>query len=157
MTHPERIKALREDRDKRQADIAAILNRSREGYTHLETGDVRFTVNDIIKLSLYYKVSADYILGFTNKSRRAYEVSQNPVDFVLRLRELRKSNKKKQIEIAKVINKSQQGYAHLENGDARFSVDDLIALCQYYNISADYILGFTDEMRELPKDGNPFK
>ncbi len=55
------------------------------------------------------------------------------------------------------IKRRRQGYTLLETGDVRFTVDDIIKLCQYYNISADYIFGFTDEITELPKDGNPLE
>lgn len=73
------------------------------------------------------------------------------MNYVNRIRALREDNDLKQREIAKILNKSQQGYAHLENGLARFTIDDLITLCRYYNVSADYILGFTNERKPLPK------
>lgn len=68
-----------------------------------------------------------------------------------RIKALREDNDKKQKEIAIVLKKSQQGYAHIENEQARLSIDDLITLCRYYDISADYILGFTDQTKPLPK------
>lgn len=68
-----------------------------------------------------------------------------------RIKALREDNDKKQKEIAIVLKKSQQGYAHLENEQARLSIDDLITLCRYYDVSADYILGFTDQIKPLPK------
>lgn len=68
-----------------------------------------------------------------------------------RIKALREDNDKKQKEIAIVLKKSQQGYAHIENEKARLSIDDLITLCRYYDISADYILGFTDQIKPLPK------
>ena len=69
-----------------------------------------------------------------------------------RIRALREDRDKKQKEIAVVLKKSQQGYAHLENEQARLSIDDLITLCRYYNVSADYILGFTETPIPLPKN-----
>ena len=72
------------------------------------------------------------------------------MNYVTRLRELREDRDFKQSEIGKIINKSQQGYAHLENGKARFTIDDLIKLCIFYGVSADYILGLPDNL-EYPK------
>lgn len=73
------------------------------------------------------------------------------MDYVERIISLREDKDKKQSDLAKVLNKSQPGYAHLENRRARFSVDDIIALCKYYNVSADYLLGLTDNYKSLPK------
>lgn len=71
--------------------------------------------------------------------------------YIERIRALREDNDLKQKDIAIILKKSQQGYAHLENEQARLSIDDLITLCRYYNISADYVLGFTDKQKPLPK------
>ena len=73
------------------------------------------------------------------------------MNYVNRIRALREDNDIKQKEIGKILNKSQQGYAHLENGVSRFTVEDIITLCRYYNVSPEYILGFTNEQKPLPK------
>ena len=58
-----------------------------------------------------------------------------------RMRELREDNDLTQLQVAKVINKSQQGYNHIETGRAELKIDDLIKLCDFYNVSADYFIG----------------
>ena len=68
------------------------------------------------------------------------------IDYVERIRTLREDNDRSQKEVAKELNKSQQGYAHLENRKARFTVEDIIQLSKYYEVSTDYILlGKKDE------------
>ena len=62
-----------------------------------------------------------------------------------RMRALREDRDYTQREVAKVINKSQQGYSHIEEGRAELKIDDLIKLCKYYGVSADYFVGLTDE------------
>lgn len=69
------------------------------------------------------------------------------MNYINRLRALREDNDLKQSEVCKILNKSQQGYAHLENGKARFTIDDLIKLCLYYGVSADYILGLPENLK----------
>lgn len=59
----DRLKALREDRDLKQKDIAKVLNKSQQGYAHLENRKAKFTIEDIIKLANFYNVTIDYILG----------------------------------------------------------------------------------------------
>ena len=58
-----------------------------------------------------------------------------------RMRSLREDNDLTQKEIGAIINKSQQGYSHIEDGRAELKIDDLIRLCDFYNVSADYFIG----------------
>jgi len=67
------------------------------------------------------------------------------VDYRRRLREIREDRDLTQAEIGQVIHKSQQGYSHIENGRAELRIEDLVLLCQYYQVSADYLIGLTDE------------
>lgn len=62
-----------------------------------------------------------------------------------RLRNLREDSDLTQSELGKLLNKSQQGYNHIEAGRAELKIDDLIKLCKFYNLSADYIIGLTDQ------------
>ena len=59
----ERIRALREDKDLSQSDIAKMLNISQSTYSRYENGNLDIPTEILISLSKYYKVSVDYILG----------------------------------------------------------------------------------------------
>lgn len=61
------------------------------------------------------------------------------------MRSLREDNDITQAQIAKIINKSQQGYNHIETGRAELKIEDLIKLCDFYNVSADYFIGRKDK------------
>ena len=61
-----------------------------------------------------------------------------------RIKNVREDRDLTQAEIGKILNKSQQGYNHIETGRAELKIDDLIKLCQFYNLSADYIIGLID-------------
>ena len=63
----------------------------------------------------------------------------------MRLKELREDRDLTQREVAKVIQKSQQGYSHIEEGRAELKIEDLIRLCRFYKVSADYFIGLTDK------------
>ena len=67
MDYRERMRALREDRDLTQQQIAKILNKSQQGYNHIETGRAELKIDDLIKLCDYYHVSADYMIGRKDK------------------------------------------------------------------------------------------
>lgn len=66
------------------------------------------------------------------------------MDYRQRLRNIREDRDLSQAEVGKVLNKSQQGYSHIENGRAELKIDDLIALCRFYNLSADYVIGISN-------------
>ena len=61
------------------------------------------------------------------------------------MRNLREDRDLTQKELGKIINKSQQGYSHIEDGRAELKIDDLIKLCKFYGVSADYFIGISDE------------
>lgn len=62
-----------------------------------------------------------------------------------RMRDLREDNDLTQKEVGAVINKSQQGYSHIEEGRAELRIDDMVALCKFYKVSADYFVGLSDD------------
>ena len=63
------------------------------------------------------------------------------MDYRERMRNLREDRDLSQAELGKIINKSQQGYNHIETGRAELKIDDLIKLCDFYGVSADYLIG----------------
>lgn len=73
------------------------------------------------------------------------------MSYRLRLRNLREDKDLTQTQVGKIINKSQQGYNHIETGRAELKIEDLARLCKFYNVSADYIIGICDEFKPLKK------
>ncbi len=67
VTYRERMRGLREDRDLTQQQVARIINKSQQGYNHIETGRAELKIDDLIKLCDFYKVSADYFIGRKDK------------------------------------------------------------------------------------------
>ena len=60
-----RIKDLREDRDLTQKELSQYLHCSQQVYSNYELGQRDIPTDILIKLSLFYNVSVDYILGLT--------------------------------------------------------------------------------------------
>ena len=61
------IRELREDRDLKQADIAAILQTTQQVYSRYENGINQLPIQHLKKLCQFYQVSADYILGLSSE------------------------------------------------------------------------------------------
>lgn len=62
-----RIRALREDHDMNQTQLAKILGMSQTGYSKYETGENDIPTQILIKLADYYGTSVDYLLGRADK------------------------------------------------------------------------------------------
>ena len=66
MSYSERIRELREDCDKTQAEIAALLKVGQRTYCDYELGKTRIPVDSLIILAKFYHVSMDYICGISD-------------------------------------------------------------------------------------------
>ena len=64
--YAQRIRELRIDHDKSQAQIALILGTSKNQVGKYERGEQEMPIKHLLTLCEYYKVSADYILGLPN-------------------------------------------------------------------------------------------
>ena len=68
-----RLRDLREDADKSQKAIAAMLGIDQRVYSTYETGKREIPVHLLIQLAEYYSVSTDYLLGRTNQRTKQGE------------------------------------------------------------------------------------
>ena len=73
------------------------------------------------------------------------------MNYRTRIRQIREDRDLSQAQIGEVLNKSQQGYNHIETGRAELKIEDLRKLCEFYNVSSDYLIGLTDRMEPLNK------
>lgn len=67
MDYRERLRNVREDRDLTQAEVGRLLNKSQQGYNHIESGRAELKIDDLVTLCRFYDISADYIIGLVNK------------------------------------------------------------------------------------------
>lgn len=88
----------------------------------------QYSISECGKLLLYDKEKGEFTMDYRSI-----------------MRNLREDRDLTQKEVGAVINKSQQGYSHIEDGRAELKIDDLIKLCRYYGVSADYFIGLSYE------------
>lgn len=69
----ERIRALREDHDLNQTQMAQILGTNQRKVSRMETGENEPNLNDIAAYCACFDVSADYLLGLTEKPYKLSE------------------------------------------------------------------------------------
>ena len=71
------------------------------------------------------------------------------MEYYKRIRELRIKDNKTQKQFAELLETSQQAYLKYEKGINEKPIRRIIKICKHYNISADYILGLTDEPKPI--------
>ena len=67
-----RLRDLREDSDKKQEEIAKVLNISRQQYQLYESGKRELPMHHFIILARYYNVSLDYLAGLIETQKKLY-------------------------------------------------------------------------------------
>ena len=78
MHYYQRLRDLREDHDKSQADIAAILGISRQHYSLYERGERELPMHHFMKLAKLYNVSLDYLSGLSTNPDTLDRKQYNP-------------------------------------------------------------------------------
>ena len=68
------------------------------------------------------------------------------MDVIQNLRTIRIKKGCSQMDIADVLNTTQQQYSKYENGQNEIPVRHVITLCKFYGISSDWLLGLKEEM-----------
>ena len=102
---------------------------------------IKYFIYDNTQLLSICQYSAfEYANIFTNYNGGFVEM-----DYRTRMRNIREDRDLTQKQVGEIINKSQQGYNHIETGRAELKIEDLVKLCQFYNVSADYFIGLTDQ------------
>lgn len=134
----QRIRHLREDRDLTQARVSKMLDMSQTGYSKYETGENDIPTAVLIRLSEFYHVSTDYLLGLTD------QLPGEPL-FLARIRLLREEHDWTQQQVANRLHIHRRTYDAYEAGATDVPVEILIALARLYNVSTDYLLGESND------------
>ena len=67
------------------------------------------------------------------------------------MRALREDRDLTQTELGKILNMTQRKVSHLETGNSEPTTEEIIEICKFFRISADYLLGLTKEPKPLPR------
>lgn len=70
------------------------------------------------------------------------------VDYCKIMRDLREDADLTQRQVADILGTSQTMYARYERGANELPIHHLIALCNLYRVSADYLLGLSRDKRK---------
>lgn len=73
------------------------------------------------------------------------------MNYAQRIRDLREDRDLTQETVAEILGTSRSYYGRYERGLHPMTADQIKILAEYYNVSADYILGLTNEYKALKK------
>ena len=62
-----------------------------------------------------------------------------------RLRSLRRAHQEKQEELGQCIGVTKTQISEMEKGKKTTTLEKFALICEHYQVSADYLLGFRDE------------
>lgn len=65
-----RLKDMREDHDKTQAQIAEILGIKQQQYARYENGTNEIPIHHLMTLARYYNLSLDYLTGMVDTPKK---------------------------------------------------------------------------------------
>lgn len=68
-----------------------------------------------------------------------------------RIRDIREDNDLTQKKVAEILHISQRTYSDYELAKLRLSLDTLIKLAEFYDVSLDYLSGISDVKNKFPK------
>ncbi len=150
MLYSDNLKFLCERNGINNTTLAQILNISKSRFS------LYFNEKEIMPLKYlnilcnYFNVSLDYIFGFTNTTQ--YELINleiNKLESGKRLKEFRKEKNITQTKLASVLNTVHPVITNYEKGKFLISTAFLYTISKKYNISADYLLGKTNNPKYL--------
>ena len=74
-----KLKTLRESKELTQTELANLLGLQQKTYSTYETGTANPSIETLLKLSKFYNVTIDYILGNDTKGMTVYTEEQNQI------------------------------------------------------------------------------
>ena len=67
--------------------------------------------------------------------------------FGQRVQEIRKMHNETQKDLSVIIGTQPNNVSHLESGKRTTTSEKIAKICRHYHISADYLLGLSDDMQ----------
>lgn len=150
MNYGKKLLELRENKKINQIELSSILKIDHSQYSHYEVEDRIIPIKHLNTLANYFNVSIDYLFCLTKKIK--YKNSENNINLIKQkenLKQLRKSNNLTQKDLANILGTDNSTISKYEQAKQIIPTMYLYTICKKYNISADYLLGKTDEPKYL--------
>lgn len=141
-----RLVILRETSDTLAKELCEYMGVTQSMYSMWESKKDIIPLKRMIEVACFYKTSLDYVLGLSDE--RKYVTNNFNINYDVissRLLLVRKELKLSQNKFAVLIDSTRDKVAKTEYGKLYMTCDSLIKLCKLTNISADWIIGRSDD------------
>lgn len=125
-----RLKELRLAKKMTQQELADAVHTTKANVCMIENNKRNLTASSVLIFANYFGVSTDYLLGNTDNNNR--------------VKDLRLAHRLTLRELAEQIGLDHSAVSRIENGGRNLSDSDIVRLCNFFNVSADYLLGRVD-------------
>ena len=150
------LKVLRKQKKKTQQDMAEMLKITYRTYQNYENDLTEMPYNLLFKLSDYFGVSINYLLGHElNKNNLENQTFEKKQSIFIKLKDLRSELNLTQEQLAQAVGLSRDTYKNYEQQRTEMSYDILFKLADYFGVSIDYLLGH--QTKETILDKNIFE
>ncbi len=129
---------LRRERHIKQSELGNLIGVEQSTIGNWEQGTRTPSVENIVKLAEVFDVSIDDLI------KKKFE----PV-FPKRLKEMRERRSFTQEELGLSLNIDKSTICNWEKGKEEPSIKNLLSIVEELNISADYLIGASDERRGI--------
>lgn len=140
-TISERLREIRTYHDYKQAEIAEMLGIVNSMYCDWELNRRLIPLKYLNKLSNFYSLSIDYLLGLTDKSKTINKIEIDRKIIAQKLKEIRKDKHLTVTEFANSLNSCKTTFTNYENEIRLIQTSFCYDIARKYNISIDWLLG----------------
>lgn len=144
------IEDIREYEGISQVELARIIGITKSTYSNYKRYDSTMPLKHINSVANYFNVSIDYILGLSQQQKYNI-VNENLINSKIgkNLQNFRKEFNITQVSLADILGTTHSTISEYEKGNTLILTQFLYTICSKYKISADYLLGKTDEPKFL--------
>lgn len=134
-----------------QKEVAELLGISRQAYCSYETQTRQPDPSTLIKLAKVFNTTVDYLLGVDNSHHQNNTalIKETEIEEAAiigeRIKTLRKTNNLTQTEFGELFGIGKTTVSSYETGNSCPNDSIKLAICRFFNVTTDYLLGNSDE------------
>ena len=141
------LRWCREELEMTQTELGYIFGVSDSAVRSWETAHDSMPLTKLIKFCNLYDYSLDFVCGLTKKNIKYGKFETNKEKIGKKLKELRTNLNLSQQALADECKISQTTYSGYETGHYLINTTNLYYICKTYNISMDYLVGRTNNLK----------